>query len=114
MNLNHLEAIRMLQELSFLLEGVDFEEIEISIHPTFSSLRSVQVLIDGMKKTHLSLGAQNCHFEDAGAYTGEVSAAMLAALKVEYVILGHSERREYFGESDDFIAKNLKQFGSMR
>lgn len=107
MNLNHLDAIRMLQELTFLLEGVDFEEVEISMHPSFSSLRSVQVLIDDMKKIQLSLGAQNCHFENAGAYTGEVSPSMLSALQVKYVILGHSERRQVFEESDDFIAKKL-------
>ncbi len=108
MNLNHLEAIRLLQELSFLLEDINFEKIEISIHPPHTSLRSVQVLIDDMKKLQLELGAQNCHFEDSGAYTGEISPVMLAALHVKYVILGHSERREHFWETDEAIAKKLE------
>lgn len=107
MHLTHLEAIRMLQELSFLLDEVNYEKIEIAIHPPFTSLRSVQILIDDMKKVELSLGAQNCHFAESGAYTGEISPAMLAALQVKYVIVGHSERRQLFEETDDFIAKKL-------
>ncbi len=110
MHLTHLEAIHTVQELSFLLENVDFEQVEVSMHPPFTALRSVQVLLDDSGKKAISkimLGAQNCHFEDDGAFTGEVSPKMLAAMNVSYVILGHSERREIFSEDDEMISKKL-------
>ncbi len=102
MNLNHLEAIRNVQKLTFLLRPADYSYTEISIHPPFTDLRPLQLLIDS-DRMRFRLGAQNCHFEPSGAYTGEISAPMLAKMSVSHVIVGHSERRKYFGESDDMI-----------
>lgn len=107
MNLNHLEAIQAVQKLFFLLKPQDYSYCEISIHPPFTDLRPLQLLIDS-DKMRLSLGAQNCHFEPLGAYTGEVSAPMLSRLNVAYVIVGHSERREYFGESDEIVRAKVE------
>ncbi len=75
--------------------------------PAFTALRSVQTTIDG-DRIPIGLGAQNCHWEEQGAFTGEVSPPMLAKLNVRYVIVGHSERRELFGETDEIVAKKLR------
>ena len=75
--------------------------------PAFTALRSVQTTIDS-DNIPIALGAQNCHWEPQGAFTGEVSAPMLAKLHVQYVILGHSERRELFGETDEMVAKKVR------
>ena len=107
MNHNHLEAIQVVQKLSYALRDEDYDAVDVSVHPTFVSLRSVQTVIlsDNMR---LVLGAQNCHWETKGAYTGEVSTSMLAKLEVSYVIVGHSERRELFGETDDMVNRKAK------
>lgn len=107
MHHNHLEAIQVVQKLSYALRDDDYEAVDVSVHPTFVSLRSIQTVIlsDKMK---LSLGAQNCHWEDHGAFTGEISAGMLAKLEVSYVIVGHSERRELFAETDEMVNKKVK------
>jgi triosephosphate isomerase len=76
------------------------------LHPSFTSLRSVQTALES-DSVPVALGAQNCHFEDQGAYTGEVSAEMLAKLNVRYVIVGHSERRQLFGETDEIVRVKL-------
>ena len=102
MNLNHFEAIQILQKLAYLVGKDDFETVDVSVHPPFTDIRSVQTLIEADDLKFL-LGAQHCHFEDKGAYTGEVSPLFLAKLTVKYVICGHSERREIFGESDELI-----------
>ncbi|MFZ4717858.1 MAG: triose-phosphate isomerase [Ilumatobacteraceae bacterium] len=106
MNLNHYEAITLLQKLTYLVGKDDFEVADVSIHPPFTDIRSVQTVIE-TDKMGFHVGAQHCHWEDKGAYTGEVSPAFLAKLNVEYVICGHSERRELFGETDEMVAKKV-------
>ena len=102
MNHNHFEAIQTVQKLAYALDKDDFEACDVSVHPPFTDLRSVQTVIqaDDLK---LLLGAQNVHQAENGAFTGEVSAPMLAKLDVTYVIVGHSERRELFGETDEVV-----------
>jgi triosephosphate isomerase (TIM) len=103
----HLEAIVLVQQLAHELAGHDFDKAEVVVCPPFTSLRSIQTLIDSDRYSFM-LGAQNMYLEDQGAFTGEISAPMLASLRVKYVILGHSERRELFGESDDFVNGKVK------
>jgi triosephosphate isomerase len=107
MHHNHYEAIQTVQKLAWLLTKDDFEAVDVSVHPPFTDLRSIQTLIEA-DDLAIALGAQNCHFEDKGAFTGEVSPAFLAKLSVRYCIVGHSERRELFGETDDVVAKKVK------
>jgi triosephosphate isomerase len=107
MNHNHLEAIQVVQKLGFRLESKDFDRVDVVVCPAFTALRSVQTTIDG-DRLRIGLGAQDCHWEPSGAYTGEVSPIMLSKLNVKYVIVGHSERRELFGETDDIVAKKLR------
>jgi triosephosphate isomerase len=112
MHKTHLEAIQAVQKLSYLLDADDAERVEIVICPAFTALRAVQTLIDADKLSY-ELGAQNVYPEEKGAFTGEVSPAMLAALKCSYVIVGHSERRELFGETDAFVNRKVRAvFGS--
>ncbi|HSM44343.1 MAG TPA: triose-phosphate isomerase, partial [Acidimicrobiia bacterium] len=107
MNTNHLEAIQMVQKLSYRLESEDYERVDVVVAPPFTSLRSIQLVIE-QDRIPISLGAQNLHWADSGAYTGEVSPSMLAKLAVEHVIVGHSERREHFGETDEIVNKKAK------
>jgi triosephosphate isomerase len=107
MHHTHLEAIQVVQKLGFRLEGKDFDRVDVVVCPAFTALRSVQTTIDG-DRLAIGLGAQNCHWESQGAFTGEISAPMLAKLNVKYVIVGHSERRELFGETDEIVAKKLR------
>ncbi len=107
MHKTHLEAIQAVQKLSYLLDAEDTERVEVVICPSFTSLRSVETLIDS-DRLPFGLGAQNVHFEDEGAFTGEISPVMLAALKVRYVIVGHSERRELFGETDEIVNRKVR------
>jgi triosephosphate isomerase (TIM) len=99
---DHLEAIQLIQKLAYHLDAEDYEGQEIVVCPPFVSLRSVQTVLQS-DKLSIALGAQNCHPEDEGAFTGEISAPMLARLDVTYVICGHSERRALFGETDDVV-----------
>lgn len=103
----HLEALQLVQKLGYELAEHRFDRVEVALCPPFTALRTVQTLIDS-DRLSFSLGAQNMYHEEEGAYTGEVSPPMLKALRVRYVILGHSERRQYFGESDDGVNKKVK------
>ena len=106
MNLNHYEAIQTLQKLAYLVGKEELEQVDVSIHPPFTDIRSVQTLIE-TDKLGYAVGAQHCHWEEKGAYTGEVSPVFLAKLSVQYVICGHSERRELFGETDEMVNKKV-------
>ena len=102
MNLNHLEAIAVVQKLAFALNETDLEACEVAVLPPFTDIRSVQTLIDA-DKLDLRYGAQDLSTQDKGAFTGEISGAMLAKLGCTYVAVGHSERREYHAESDEIV-----------
>jgi triosephosphate isomerase (TIM) len=106
MHHNHFEAIQTVQKLSYLLTKEDYLSVEVSVHPPFTDIRSVQTVIES-DDIPMALGAQHCHWEEKGAYTGEVSPHFLAKLNVQYVIVGHSERREIFGETDEMVAKKI-------
>jgi triosephosphate isomerase len=102
MHHTHLEAIATVQKLSYQLDKEDYEAVDVSIHPAFTALRSLQTVLDA-DRIPIFLGAQNCFWEVKGAYTGEVSPLMLAKLAVSLVIVGHSERRQLFGETDEIV-----------
>ncbi|NLT30020.1 MAG: triose-phosphate isomerase [Propionibacterium sp.] len=104
MNLDHVEATGLVQKLAWTLkdQGHDAAKSEVVVIPPFTDIRSVQTLIEG-DKLPLKFGAQDVSAHDSGAYTGEVSAAMLAKLNCSYVVVGHSERREYHNESDELV-----------
>jgi triosephosphate isomerase len=106
MHHNHFEAIQLVQKLSYAITKDDYERADVSVHPPFTDLRSVQTVLDA-DKIPMLLGAQQCHFEEKGAFTGEVSASMLEKLNVKLVIAGHSERRELFGETDEDVSKKI-------
>ncbi len=107
MNLNHFEALKLVQELSYEVTRDDIDAVDVSVHPPFTDIRTVQTALES-DRIPFFLGAQHCHSEDSGAFTGEVSPSMLAKLGTAYVIVGHSERREVFGESDEMINKKVK------
>ncbi|HEX6286545.1 MAG TPA: triose-phosphate isomerase [Acidimicrobiia bacterium] len=107
MNANHLEAIQMVQKLSYRLEAEDYERVDVVVAPPFTSLRSIQVVIE-QDRIPIALGAQDVFWAESGAYTGEISAPMLAKLAVKHVIVGHSERREHFGETDEMVNRKAK------
>ncbi len=107
MHKTHLEAIQAVQKLSYLLDESDAERVEVVICPPFTALRSIETLIQSDRLPY-GLGAQDVHWEDKGAFTGEVSPAMLEALRVAYVIVGHSERRELFGETDETVNRKVR------
>jgi triosephosphate isomerase len=104
MNLNHQEAVVLVQKLSWTLSDKkhDYAKAEVAVLPPFTDLRSVQTLVDG-DRLELKYGAQDVSEHDNGAYTGDISAAMLAKLGCSYVVVGHSERRRYHAESDEVV-----------
>ena len=106
MHHNHFEAIQTIQRLAYALSSSDYENVDVSIHAPFTDLRSLQTVIEA-DEIPISLGAQHSHWEDKGAFTGEVSPAMLAKLNVSLVLVGHSERRHIFGETNEDINKKV-------
>jgi triosephosphate isomerase (TIM) len=107
MHHDHLVAIQVVQKLSYRLEASDYDTCDIVVCPPFTAIRSIQNLLEG-DRIPLLLGAQTCHWDDQGAFTGEVAAPMLAKLNVTYVIVGHSERRQLFGESDEWVNRKAR------
>lgn len=108
MNLDHLQAIALIQKLAWTLneKNHDFKDVEVCVIPPFTSLRSAQTLIEA-EKFELTLGAQDISKHSAGAFTGEISGSMLTKLAVKYVLVGHSERRQYQGEDDSLVAAKV-------
>ncbi|MDQ3485441.1 MAG: triose-phosphate isomerase [Actinomycetota bacterium] len=104
MNLNHHQAVVLVQKLAWTLSDKkhDYDVVEVVVHPPFTDLRSVQTLVDG-DRLRLKYGAQDVSLHDDGAYTGDISAAMLVKLGCSYVIVGHSERREHHAEDDAIV-----------
>lgn len=109
MNLDHLQAIAFVQKLAWTLGDAkhDFGDVEVAVFPPFTDLRSVQTLI-AADKLELAYGGQDVSAHESGAYTGEISASFLKALDTGYVIIGHSERRQYHAESDEIVAAKVK------
>ena len=107
MNATHLETIQMVQKLSYRLDVADYQRVDVAVCPPFTALRSAQTVIE-TDHLQIGLGAQNVFWEESGAYTGEIAPPMLAALSVSYVIIGHSERRELFGETNEDTNRKVK------
>jgi triosephosphate isomerase len=103
MNLNHFEAIALVQKIAFSLPDKYFDKVDVTVIPPFTDLRSVQTLVDG-DKLRLTYGAQDVSQHDSGAYTGEISGAFLAKLGCTFAVVGHSERRTYHNEDDALVA----------
>ena len=107
MNLNHFEAIQTVQKLHYSLPKEVYADVDVSVHPPFTDIRSVQTVIEG-DELEIQLGAQHCHWEDSGAFTGEISPLFLSKLDVKLVVCGHSERRDLFGETDEMVNHKVK------
>jgi triosephosphate isomerase (TIM) len=107
MNLNHLEALALVQKIAFSLKPQHFDAVEVTVLPPFTDIRSVQSLVDG-DKLRLSYGAQDLSPHAGGAYTGDIAGSMLAKLGCSYVTVGHSERRQYHDETDQVVNAKIK------
>ncbi|PRX92563.1 triose-phosphate isomerase [Allonocardiopsis opalescens] len=106
LNNTHYEAIALVQKLAFTLIDADYDAVDVVVLPPFTALRSVQTLVEG-DRLRIGYGAQDISQHGKGAYTGEVSGAMLAKLDVGYVLVGHSERRQYHNEDDAVVNAKL-------
>ena len=106
MNLNHLEAIALVQKLAFSFTDKDFDGTDIAVLPPFTDIRSVQTMVDG-DHLRIAYGGQDISPHDSGAYTGDISGLMLAKLGCTFVLVGHSERRAHHGDSDDLVNAKL-------
>jgi triosephosphate isomerase len=107
MHATHLETIQMVQKLSYRLDPSDHQRVDVVVCPPFTALRSAQTVIE-TDHLQIRLGAQNVYWEEKGAFTGEIAPGMLAALSVSYVIVGHSERRELFGDTNEDVNRKVK------
>jgi triosephosphate isomerase len=107
MNLNHQEAIALVQKIAFTLKPQHYDAVEVVVLPPFTDIRSVQSLVDG-DKLRLGFGAQDLSPHAAGAFTGDIAGSMLAKLGCSYVTVGHSERREYHAETDDVVNAKVR------
>ena len=109
MNLDHLQAIAFVQKLAWTLKDAKHEDgsVEVAVFPPYTDLRAVQTLLDA-DKIAFALGAQDLSAHDSGAYTGEISGAFLSKLDCAYVIIGHSERRQYHAETDEVVAAKVQ------
>jgi triosephosphate isomerase (TIM) len=104
MNMTHVQAVNFMQDLEYKYKNKN--DCEVAVFPPFTALRSVKTIIDS-DNLDIKLGAQNMHYESCGAFTGEISPEMLRQLDVEYVIIGHSERRQYFNETNEIVNKKI-------
>lgn len=107
MHHDHIEALHTIRDLGLRLKPEDVADVDVSVHPPFTDLRTAQTLMEA-EGLPVALGAQHCNDHDRGAYTGEVSPRMLARLGVRYVVVGHSERRQLFAMSDEAVAETLR------
>jgi triosephosphate isomerase len=107
MHHDHTEALHLVRDLGLRLTPEDTASVDVSVHPPFTDLRTVQTVVEG-EQIPLALGAQHCHHLDRGAFTGEVSPQMLARLGTAYVLVGHSERRRLFGMDDETVALTVR------
>jgi triosephosphate isomerase len=110
MNLNHQEAVVLVQKLAWTLSDKkhDYAKVDVAVVPPFTDIRSVQTLLDG-DRLQIKYGAQDVSMHDSGAYTGEISAGMLAKLGCTYVVVGHSERRQHHAETDEVVNAKAKK-----
>ena len=109
MNLDHQQATHLVHKLAWSLDDAkhDYGQVEVAVIPPYTDIRSVQTLVDG-DKLGLKYGAQDLSAHDSGAYTGEISGAFLAKLGCSYVVVGHSERRQYHAETDEVVNAKVK------